>query len=100
MNVNSKRPLVGLTMGDVAGIGPEVIARGWSDPRLHALARPLVIGDPAMLARAVAVVGGPDTSTRVQTVASPEEADPSPRTIPCLAVAANLGDLSRVAPGI
>ena len=37
---------------------------------------------------------------RVQTVAEPEEADPSPRVIPCLAVAANLGDLSQVAPGI
>ena len=27
MNAPIKRPLVGLTMGDVAGIGPEVIAR-------------------------------------------------------------------------
>ena len=45
-------------MGDVAGIGPEVIARGWADPRLHALARPLVIGDPGVLERAVALVDG------------------------------------------
>jgi 4-phospho-D-threonate 3-dehydrogenase / 4-phospho-D-erythronate 3-dehydrogenase len=95
----SKRPLVGLTMGDVAGIGPEVIARGWLVPRLHDLARPLVIGDPAVLERAVALVVGYGP-IRVQTIAGPEQADPSPRVIPCLAVAANLGDLSRVAPGI
>jgi 4-phospho-D-threonate 3-dehydrogenase / 4-phospho-D-erythronate 3-dehydrogenase len=95
----TKRPLVGLTMGDVAGIGPEVIARGWLDPRLHDLARPLVIGDSAVLERAIALVGG-HTAIRVQTVAEPEEAEPSPRVIPCLPVAANLGDLSRVAPGI
>jgi 4-phospho-D-threonate 3-dehydrogenase / 4-phospho-D-erythronate 3-dehydrogenase len=95
----TKRPLVGLTMGDVAGIGPEVIARGWLLPRLHDLARPLVIGDPAVLKRALALVSGHAPIT-VQTVAEPEEADPSPRVIPCLAVAANLGDLSRVAPGI
>jgi len=99
MSAPLKRPLVGLTMGDVAGIGPEVIARGWADPRLHALARPLVIGDPAILARAVALVGG-SASTEVQTVSAPEEADPSPRNIPCLVVAAKLGDLSPVAPGI
>ena len=56
MNDAMNRPLVGLTMGDVAGIGPEVIAGGWGDPRLHALARPLVIGDPGVLERALALV--------------------------------------------
>src|SRR5271165_6799726 len=65
----------------------------------RALARPLVIGDPAVLVRAVALVSG-NESFRVQTVTAPEEADPSPRTIPCLAVGGNLGNLLRVAPGI
>ena len=86
-------------MGDVAGIGPEVIARGWARcRRLHALARPLVIGDPAVLERALRSSAA--APMRVQIVAAPEEADPSPRVIPCLAVAANPGDLSQVAPGI
>ena len=58
-----------LTMGDVAGIGPEVIAAGWADPRLHALARPLVIGDPAVLERAL----------RSSTVAPECESRSSPR---------------------
>jgi 4-hydroxythreonine-4-phosphate dehydrogenase len=99
MNDPIKLPLVGLTMGDVAGIGPEVIARGWLLPPLHDLARPLVIGDAAVLERALALVCG-HVPIRVQTVADPEEADPSPRVIPCLAVAAGLDDLSQVAPGI
>jgi 4-hydroxythreonine-4-phosphate dehydrogenase len=99
MNGTTKLPLVALTMGDVAGIGPEVIARGWADPRLHALARPLVIGDPGVLERAVKIVDR-CTKTRVHAVAQPEEADPSPHVIPCLAVAAELGDLARVAPGM
>ena len=60
-----RRPLVGLTMGDVAGIGPEVIVRGWLEPRLHDLARPLVIGDVAVLERALALVDG-STGMRVQ----------------------------------
>ena len=86
-------------MGDVAGIGPEVIARGWLLPRLHDVARPLVIGDPAVLERALALIGS-QPHTRVQRVARPEDADPSPRVIPCLAPAADLGDLSQVAPGV
>ena len=93
-----KRPLLGLTMGDVAGIGPEVIASGWLDPRLHALARPLVIGDPAVMARAVELVA-PGEAIRVQVVSAPEEADPSHHSIPCLSVPGEHGDLSRVEPG-
>jgi len=86
-------------MGDVAGIGTEVIARGWADPRLHSLARPLVIGDPGVLERALALV---DRSVRIkiQVVHAPEEADPSALLIPCLAVAGTQGDLAQVAPGM
>jgi 4-hydroxythreonine-4-phosphate dehydrogenase len=92
------RPLVGLTMGDVAGIGPEVIARGWLDPALHDLARPMVIGDPDVLERAVGIVGQRNLLD-VQVIATPEEADPSPRTIPCLPVTGEFGDLTAIRPG-
>ena len=100
MNEPSQRPLVGLTMGDVAGIGPEVIVRGWLEPRLHDLARPLVIGDPAVLERALALVGSSRPNARPDRrragggrpfAAGHSRAWPS---------AANLGDLSQVAPGI
>lgn len=43
-------PLVAITLGDVAGIGPEIVAKGWNDPRLHAACRPIVIGDAQVLA--------------------------------------------------
>ncbi len=33
-SVRDPRPLVALTMGDVAGVGPEVIARAWADEPL------------------------------------------------------------------
>jgi 4-hydroxythreonine-4-phosphate dehydrogenase len=68
-------------MGDVAGIGPEVIARAWSDPALHTLCRPFVIGHAAVLKRAVALVG---TSESVQPIDAPEQASPCADTIPCL----------------
>lgn len=96
-NDPTERPLIALTMGDVAGIGPEVIARGWADARLHALARPLVIGEPVLLERALKLVeSGP--AKRVRTISSPEEADPSARVVPCLAVPGLPDDLERVKP--
>jgi 4-phospho-D-threonate 3-dehydrogenase / 4-phospho-D-erythronate 3-dehydrogenase len=98
MNNGEKRPRVALTMGDVAGIGPEVIARAWRDSRLHDLARPLVVGHPQVLERALDLVyahGG----LRVQAVSAPEEAVPSAAVIPCLSADGDLGDLPDVAPG-
>ena len=52
-----KRPLLLITLGDVAGIGPEVVARAW--PKLFEAARPVVVGDPASLRAAIRLVGTP-----------------------------------------
>lgn len=78
-------------MGDVAGIGPEVIARSW--PELVAHARPAVIGNPAWLRRALELVNSP---SRVQVIQNVADADPTPGVIPCLAVSTQ--DLSQVKP--
>ena len=74
-------------MGDVAGIGPEVIARGWLDPKLHALARPLVIGDPNVMARAL---GTGRTRRRPVQSHLARERRTFPPNIPCLSVPANM----------
>lgn len=57
----SHRPVVGITMGDGAGIGPEVIVGALADPALAALARPLVIGDASRMAEAARILGAPVT---------------------------------------
>jgi 4-hydroxythreonine-4-phosphate dehydrogenase len=88
------RPLVALTMGDVAGVGPEVIARAWGDSPLRALARLFVVGSRAVLERALACVGG---AARVQEILEPEEAEPSAKVIPCLE--ATEQDVASVRPG-
>lgn len=46
-------PRLAVSMGDPAGIGPEVIVRALADPRVAAGLRPVVVGDPAVLQRAV-----------------------------------------------
>jgi len=67
-------------MGDVAGIGPEIIARGW--PALLPLCRPVVVGDETWLRRALPLVQSP---ARVQVVRRPEESMPAPDVVPLLA---------------
>ncbi len=38
-------PIVGITLGDVAGIGPEVVLKALGHPDVYDVCRPLVIGD-------------------------------------------------------
>lgn len=40
-------PKLLITLGDVAGIGPEIVAKAW--PKLHEHCQPVVIGDPRFL---------------------------------------------------
>ena len=47
-------PLLGLTMGDPAGIGPEVIAKALADKALTRLCRPVIIGSRPVLERTIA----------------------------------------------
>jgi 4-hydroxythreonine-4-phosphate dehydrogenase len=51
------RPLIGITMGDPCGIGPEIIVRALADAAVYDRCRPLVIGDVDVLTRAAGVVG-------------------------------------------
>jgi len=50
-------PVVAITMGDPAGIGPEVVVKALADRDVCALCRPLVMGDLRVLEVAKAVSG-------------------------------------------
>ncbi len=54
---NEGRPRLAITMGDAAGIGPEIIASAWVRPEVHAIARPLVVGHPEFMRRAAKLLG-------------------------------------------
>lgn len=43
------RPILGITMGDPAGIGPEIIVKALSIKKIYEVCRPLVIGDASVL---------------------------------------------------
>jgi 4-hydroxythreonine-4-phosphate dehydrogenase len=62
------KPILGITMGDPASIGPEIAAKALADPRVHATARPFVIGDRHVMADALRITGLPLTLHGIQHV--------------------------------
>ena len=44
-----RRPIIGITMGDPSGIGPEIIIKALSDHDIHDRCIPVVLGDPGAL---------------------------------------------------
>ena len=65
------RPIVAITMGDAAGIGPEIIIKALSHASVYDCCRPLVVGDISVMERAGAMLG---LSLRFRAVAEPTEA--------------------------
>jgi 4-hydroxythreonine-4-phosphate dehydrogenase len=53
------RPLLGVTMGDPAGVGPEIIARAFAERDVVRGSRPVVIGSAAVMREALHVVASP-----------------------------------------
>ena len=74
-----KKPVLGLTMGDPAGIGSEIIVKSLRDKKLYEKARPVVFGDAAQLKRLAKITHNEDVEIR--TIASPKDADPNENRI-------------------
>ncbi len=53
----SKKPILGITMGDPASIGPEITVKALSDPAIYEKCLPIIIGDAAVMEAAVGIVG-------------------------------------------
>lgn len=75
------RPIVAITMGDAAGVGPEVVVKALAAEQLYASCRPLVVGDAARLRKAIGITGAALT---VRAVGSPEEGGYQAGVIDCL----------------
>lgn len=54
------RPIVGITMGDPAGNGPEISVKALADASIYERCRPIVVGDAKMLEQAKGFVGHPE----------------------------------------
>ena len=68
--MNQYRPLIGISVGDPAGIGPEITAKALSLPEIYDLCRPLVVAEAVMMKEAVKFSG---LDLRIHTIFSPAE---------------------------
>ena len=62
-------PIIAVTMGDPAGIGPELVVKSLAEPTVRATCRPVVIGDVDTLRRAVTLVGSAVTVRPIRGIA-------------------------------
>ena len=81
----TNRPLLAITLGDPAGVGPEVILKATQHPEVYERCRPLVIGDQRILARAMPWVSITDLTS--ETVTSPDSGTYQPGTLTLLDLA-------------
>jgi 4-hydroxythreonine-4-phosphate dehydrogenase len=79
------KPRIAVTMGDPAGVGPEVIVAAWADATVHARLFPFVLGHPEILRRAAKLL-----AAKIEVLEVDESAvrggnwQADPRTISCL----------------
>ncbi|NMB20369.1 MAG: 4-hydroxythreonine-4-phosphate dehydrogenase PdxA [Firmicutes bacterium] len=97
--MRNPRPKMAITMGDPAGIGPEIIVKALAHPNIHAICDPVVIGDAKFLERAEKILG---TGLRIQRVDDISAGKPLEGAINCLDLnvapeTLNFGELSGLA---
>lgn len=84
------RPILGITMGDPCGIGPEVVFRALARRECAERCRPLVVGSAEVSRRAVEITGVP---LGVRAVRSAGEAKYEPGVIDVLDIPADVSKL-------
>jgi 4-hydroxythreonine-4-phosphate dehydrogenase len=74
-------PVIGITMGDATGVGPEIIVKSLTHDIVYQQCRPLVIGDARRLEQANVIVGG---SAKVRRIEDASQALYEAGTIDCI----------------
>jgi 4-hydroxythreonine-4-phosphate dehydrogenase len=78
------KPVIAITMGDAAGVGPEIIMKALSHATIYERSRPLVVGDAARLRQAGQIASAP---LDVQVVSEPGEGTFRHGTVDCIDLA-------------
>ena len=91
---------MGITMGDPAGVGPEIIAMALTDPNLYEFCCPVVLGDAAVLSNTISILsekGLMAREIRINLVSNPAKAVGKPGAIDLMPLS-NL-DSEAIQPG-
>jgi len=70
--MSERIPLLGITMGDPAGVGPEITAKALALPAVTSTCRPVVIGSGDVMAATLELLHSPLTLHRVTAPAEPQ----------------------------
>ncbi len=57
--VNKQRPVIAITMGDAAGIGPEIIVKALEAKNIYDTCRPLVVGEGRIVSDVIKSLSSP-----------------------------------------
>lgn len=68
------KPVIGVLLGDAAGVGPELVAKCAVTDFYEQYCRPVIIGDLRVLNRALEVIGAKD-KVKLQVISNVSEAD-------------------------
>ena len=83
-----RQPKIGLTMGDAAGIGPEIIVKALTYKSIYSMCQPIVIGSPDIFLEAIAQFTPPGIpQLKLNVIETPAQAIATHGTIDVLSVA-------------
>ncbi len=80
-NGKAKLPRIAITMGDPAGVGPEIIMKSLAHREVYQICRPLVIGDAGRLQKAGVIV---DSRLAIRDVTGVADAKFEPGIVDCV----------------
>jgi 4-hydroxythreonine-4-phosphate dehydrogenase len=66
--MNQTKPLIGITMGDPASIGPEIAVKALLNENIHAVCRPLLVGDAGVFRDIISRLGTNATVNAISQV--------------------------------
>jgi len=94
--VKNTRPILGLTMGDPAGIGPEICLRALREPSVLRQCTPVLFGDASVLGRVAQTAKIPRADCRVIPIAELSQfcEISGPAIVDCAAI-----DAAKIVPG-
>jgi len=81
MTTRDRRPIVAVTMGDPAGVGPEVVVKSFVHSDVFKHVRPVVVGDPRRLVHAAKIAG---IDLEVRAIEAPADAAWKPGVLDCI----------------
>ena len=76
--MTSGKPIIVITMGDAAGVGPEIVVKALASGQIYDICRPLVIGERIAIEQSIKLLNKP---LKLNLVKSVDDMQHSPGTI-------------------